>query len=342
MQLGLQLTFDTGIYSPSLFGLADNLAMRVLTTTDNETFTIPTQDDGAFDAKVNWGDGTTSDITAFNDSALTHTYDTAGTHSVTIAGTFPNIHFNNGGDKLKVTSVSSLGKLGWTDLQGAFFGCSNMTSFKAGNTDTSAITGLVNAFNGCSGLTSMDLSNFDTSNVNNFGGTFRDCNSLITLDLSNFNTSNVTSAALMFAECTGLTSLNVSSFDTSNFANMGAMFRTCSSLTTLDLSNFDTSSASSFSSMFSNCNSMTDIPGVENFNIESLNSTNDLVNFAAGVTLSPARYDALLINWDAQNPFDGMSPDFGNSTYTGGGTAAAARANLISTDGWTITDGGTA
>jgi hypothetical protein len=94
--------------------------------------------------------------------------------------------------------------------------------------------------------------------------------------------------------------------------------------------------------MFDDCNSMTDIIGVEDFNIEGLDSTNALNSFTTDVTLSPARYDALLINWDAQDPFDGMAPDFGNSTYTAGGTAAAARANLISTDGWTITDGGTA
>ena len=62
----------------------------------------------------------------------------------------------------------------------------------------------------------------------------------------------------------------------------------------------------------------------------------------SSVTLPTARYDALLINWDAQDPFDGMSAHFGYSQYTAGGAAAAARANLISTDGWTISDGGTA
>ena len=82
--------------------------------------------------------------------------------------------------------------------------------------------------------------------------------------------------------------------------------------------------------------------GVEDFDIEGLNSVGDLSNFMTNVTLPTARYDALLVNWDAQEPFDGMSPDFGNSTYTAGSAAATARANLISNDGWTITDGGTA
>jgi hypothetical protein len=80
----------------------------------------------------------------------------------------------------------------------------------------------------------------------------------------------------------------------------------------------------------------------EDFDIEGFGAISRLTNFATGVTLPTARYDALLINWDAQDPFDGMTVDFGGSRYTGGGTAAAARANLISTDLWTIADGGTA
>jgi len=123
---------------------------------------------------------------------------------------------------------------------------------------------------------------------------------------------------------------------------MGNMFYNCSSLTSLDVSGFDTSSVTNMASMFQNCSSLADIIGVESFDIEGLNSTDDLNNFMNNVTLPTARYDALLVNWDAQEPFDGMSPNFGNSTYTAGSAAATARANLISNDGWTITDGGTA
>jgi len=85
-----------------------------------------------------------------------------------------------------------------------------------------------------------------------------------------------------------------------------------------------------------------DIIGVENFDIEALNSTSALSRFMYNISIPTARYDALLINWDAQDPLDNLVPNFGSSQYTAGGTAAAARANLISTDGWTIIDGGTA
>jgi len=372
--------------------------MTITTTGADETFTIPCQNVGTFDASIYWGDGSFSDITAYNDAGLAHTFASAGDHTIRISGSFPNIYFNNGGDRLKVTRVDNFGNVGWAKLNNAFYGCSNMTSFASGSTDTSAATSMESMFRDCSSLTSLDVSGFDTSSVTNMSSMFRNCSSLTSLDVSNFDTSSVpnmssmfqncssltsldvsgfdtsaatnmsymfrecssltslnmagfdTSAATnmrnMFQNCSSLTSLDVSGFDTSSVTKMGYMFRNCASLTSLDVSGFDTSSVTSMILMFDNCTSLTDVIGVENFDIEGLNATTALTDFMAGVTLPTSRYDALLVNWDAQDPFDGMSPNFGNSKYTAGGTAAAARANLILAvpegDGWVITDGGTA
>jgi len=255
---------DAGLEEASLTPYGTDFVMTITTTSADETFTIPCQNVGTFDASIDWGDGSFSGITAYDDAGLAHTFASAGDHTIRISGSFPNIYFNNGGDKLKVTRVENLGNVGWERLNNAFYGCSNMTSFTSGSTDTSAVT-----------------------------------------DMS-----------FMFYDCSSLTSLDVSSFDTSAVANMGGMFQ--------------------------NCSSLTDVIGVENFDIEGLDSTGDLNSFMAGVTLPTARYDALLVNWDAQEPFDGMAPNFGNSKYTANSAAATARANLISNDGWTIIDGGTA
>jgi len=217
-----------------------------------------------------------------------------------------------------------------------------MTTFTAGNTDTSSVTNMSLMFYNCTSLTSLDVSGFDTSSATSMSEMFRNCTSLTSLDVSGFDTSSATSMSAMFRSCTSLTSLDVSGFDTSSVTNMSAMFRSCTSLTSLDVSGFDTSSVTNMSLMFRDCTSLTDVVGVDNFNIEGLNSTVDLNSFMNNVTLPTARYDALLVNWDAQEPFDGMSPNFGKSKYTAGSAAATARANLISNDGWTITDGGTA
>ena len=318
-------------------------AMTVRTTAANEAFTIPCQNVGTFNATVDWGDGSSSTVTTYNDSNLAHTYASAGDHAISISGTFPNIKFgNNQAVADKVIAVTNLGQVGWQTLERAFKYCDNMTSFTSGVTDTSSVTNVFEMFYACSDMTSCDVSNFDTSSVTTMGGMFRYCYDVTSLDISSFDTSSVTNMNGTFWSCRSLTSLDVSNFDTSSVTNMYYMFLSCSSLTSLDISNFDTSSVTTMGGMFYRCSSLTDVVGVENFDIEGINTVSGFQFFMTLVTLPTARYDALLVNWDAQDPLDNLVPTFGNSKYTAGGTAAAARANLISTDGWSISDGGTA
>ena len=307
---------DVGIAEASAPTFTDEFAMVVTTTLANETFTIPAQNVGVFNAGVEWGDGSVSTINAFDAAALTHTYATPGDHLIRITGLFPAMGFRNAGDCLKVKSVENLGLVGWESLSGTFWGCSNMVSFKVGNTDT--------------------------SQVRVFGSMLRDCSSLTSLDLRGIDTSSAITFDAMFLGCINLTSLNVSSFDISLASNTQSMFRQLSNLTSLNVSNFDTSAVTNMGAMFQDGTSFTDIIGVENFNIEALDAVGDLNNFMRNVTLPTARYDALLINWAAQNPFGGMTPNFGLSKYTPGGEAEAARSKLITTDGWVISDGGPA
>ncbi len=346
-----------------------DFALVMATTGAAETVTIPCRNVGTFNAEIDWGDETTSTITTYNDADLAHEYADAGDHTIRISGAFPNIYFNNGGDKLKVKKVLQFGDVGWTNLDGAFYGCTNLTEFTAGTTDTSSAANISNMFRGCSGLLSVDISSFvltasialtrmfngctnlATITVTNWGTTatlgatssmFEGCVNLASIDLTGLNTSGVASMSSMFRQCTSLTSLDVTGFNTSSVIDLNRMFSICSSLTSLDVSGFNTSLVANLRETFWGCSGLTDIIGVEDFDIEGLDFTGDLDNFATNVTLPTSRYDALLINWDAQDPFDGMSPNFGGSKYTDGGAAAAARANLIATDGWVITDGGTA
>jgi len=59
-----------------------------------------------------------------------------------------------------------------------------------------------------------------------------------------------------------------------------------------------------------------------------------------GVTLSTVNYDSLLIGWESQNVKNNVSLDGGNSKYTLGTPAEAARQRLIADHNWTIVDGG--
>jgi surface protein len=172
-------------------------------------------------------------------------------------------------------------------------------------------------------------------------GMFAHCTGLTDIDVS-LDTSSVTNMYFMFYNCNALTSLDVSSFDTSSVLSMHYMFFDCSGLTSLDVSSFNTSAVTDMNHMFFTRGVLTSIVGVEDFDITGLDSTGDLTDFLTGGRMTTAQYDNLLVKWEAQAVFSGLTPSFGASTYTGGSAAATARAALSSNDSWNITDGGIA
>jgi len=336
MSLGLKMGFVSGHGKTT--PTSTTFDFQVQTTAASEVFTIPCQNSGVFNATIDWGDGgATSAITTYNDVDLAHTYATAGTYNITISGTFPNIHFfSDSANAAKVKKVTNLGTVGWTTLNLAFYGCSNMTSFVSGTTDTSSVVDFGAAFSGCTGLTTLDVSGFNTSSAQYMGSLFNNCVSVSSIDVSGFNTANVTDMAQMFYNCNGLTTLNVTSFNTSKVATMNQMFYAVNGISSLDVTGFNTSSATNISGMFQSCTASDINPS--GFDIS--NVTN-MTNFMFGSGMTTANYDASLIYWDGlTTPPSGLSPNFGTSTYTLGGAAATARADLVSTHLWTITDGG--
>jgi len=189
-----------------------DFVFTVRTTGASETFMIPCQNVGVFNAVVDWGDGgATSTITTYNDADLAHIYASAGDYQIHISGTFPNIYFNSAGDKLKIRSVENLGVVGWTRFNNAFYGCTNLATFVGGNTDTAAVTNMQDMFRSCSGLTALDVSGFSTAAVTNMSAMFYGCSGLTALDVSGFSTAAVTNMSSMFQNCSGL-NVNVSGF----------------------------------------------------------------------------------------------------------------------------------
>ncbi len=86
----------------------------------DKTITLPLPSTGTYDFVVDWGDGTTGIVTAYNDADISHTYATEGVKIVSILGTMTHWGFNDGGDKLKITDVLSGGSTGLTSLYGVF------------------------------------------------------------------------------------------------------------------------------------------------------------------------------------------------------------------------------
>jgi hypothetical protein len=72
---------------------------------------LPLVPNGTYNMTVDWGDGTTDTITAWDDAAKTHNYSTSGTKYVTILGTIKGFAFNNTGYTSSLTDIRSFGPL---------------------------------------------------------------------------------------------------------------------------------------------------------------------------------------------------------------------------------------
>jgi hypothetical protein len=89
-------------------------------------FKLPLTTSTGLNIVVDWGDAATSTITNHLDAAVTHTYASAGTYSISITGTLPGFQFNFSGDRQKILNISNWGVLDIT-TNSAFNGCTNLT-----------------------------------------------------------------------------------------------------------------------------------------------------------------------------------------------------------------------
>ena len=189
----------------------------------------------------------------------------------------------------------------------------------------------------------LNVTNWDVSNVTNFSNMLNESNNLKEIaGLDTWNVSNGVNFTSMFRRVYDLTSLgDLTSWQFAPNANLNAMFFANVVDNDLDqtsrnsILNLDVSNAINMNSMFSYTNtswlnlSNWDVSGVSYF-----------VSFLHNSTLTTQNYDATLISWAAQSLQSNANITFGNSQYTLGGAAEAARNTLINTYNWTITDGG--
>ncbi|MCJ8334312.1 MAG: BspA family leucine-rich repeat surface protein [Epibacterium sp.] len=182
----------------------------------------------------------------------------------------------------------------------------------------------------------LQIRNWGNVVWSSMNGAFRGCRNLGSDPANdNPNLSNVTTLFRMFRD-TLLFNQDISDWDVSNVIDAAEIFNTASAFNQ-DISGWDTSSITRMTAMFLSASSFDqDIGGWD------VSSVTGMTNLLAGATLSTANYDALLIGWAAQNVQNNVSFHGGNSQYTPGGAAEAARDTLINTYGWTITDGGPA
>ncbi|MEQ6121800.1 fibronectin type III domain-containing protein [Reichenbachiella sp. MALMAid0571] len=224
-------------------------------TSGNTQIKLPLESSGTYNFSVDWGDGNSDVITAWNQTETTHTYATSGTYTVSIAGTINGWRFNNTGDKLKITNISQWGSLLLGNNGGYFYGCSNLDLTATDTLDTSSITNFSSAWNYCKSLTAFPL--IDTSAGTDFSSAWNYCSSLTSFPL--IDTGSGTNFSVAWSRCSSLTSFPL--IDTSSGTNFSSAWSSCNNLISFPL--IDTSSGTNFSSAWSSCNNLISFPLID-------------------------------------------------------------------------------
>jgi surface protein len=215
---------------------------------------LPLLSGGTYNFWIDWGDGSTTNVTSY--SQRTHTYASAGTYTLRATGTVGIWRFANGGDKLKILTVSSWGKL----ILGSntFNGCSNLTL--SGITDVpnlSTVTSLTNTFALCPLITTIGrLNEWNMSTITSMQGMFYISTSFNQY-IGDWNVSNVTSMDTMFwatpfnnGYASGVAgSLNWNTVKVTTFSNMFAYNTGFNQ----DISAWNVNKVTSFGNMFLRC-----------------------------------------------------------------------------------------
>jgi len=177
---------------------------------------------------------------------------------------------------------------------------------------------------------SPSINNWNVSNVTNMTSMFNGA-STFNQPIGNWNVSKVTTMSSMLRALSF--NQNIGSWDVSNVTNFSSFLQS-NSVFNQDLSGWNVAGkVTSWSNAF--------ISSPVNFSLAGwdVSGTTTLAGIVNTSTFSSANYSATLIGWAAQ-PFIRPNTAFavGSVQYTA--EAAAARATLVDTYGWTITDGG--
>jgi len=198
------------------------------------------------------------------------------------------------------------------------------------NWNTAAVTNMREMFDGASAAY-PDTSKWNTAAVTDMAYMFFGA-SIANPDTTNWNTAAVTDMAEMFNQASAANP-DTTNWKTAAVTNMSGMFYQASAANP-DTTNWNTAAVTDMSNMFGGATSFDrDIGG---WNVASLTDATDMFK---GVTLSTTNYDNLLTGWNNQVLQPSVTFSGGNSKYCS--TAAqAARANMIASDSWSITDAG--
>lgn len=186
--------------TPSKVGALPTFVIDTTLGDGISSFELPLRQGYNYDFTVFWGDGTSSQITSWDDTNKTHTYASDGIYSIAVIGLCEAWYFNNGGDKSKLIRIEHLNGDVLRTLENAFYGCNNLTLVNANLIGGTQLTNMSGTFNGCTSLITI-TAQWSVNSVTNMSKMFKNCpvfgkNNV--LNISNWHIGNVTTMEEMF------------------------------------------------------------------------------------------------------------------------------------------------
>tara|TARA_B110000285_G_scaffold34461_1_gene36626 strand:+ start:7568 stop:10867 length:3300 start_codon:yes stop_codon:yes gene_type:complete len=264
---------------------------------------------GDYNMTVDWGDGNTDTITAWDDAAKTHNYGASGNYTVTINGTCKGFAFNNTGYTSSIIDVIDWGSLELS-TSASFYGANNLGGNRPSNEITAtnrpliSTTSFKDAFRGAS-ILSGSLEGWKTNTVTSLETTFKDASGFNSpLD---WNTENVTTLQGTFENAIAFN--KPLSWNTSLTTNMSGTFSRAMNFDA-DISGWNTSNVTNFREMFHSAS--------------AFNQTVDSFNTAAATTMkgmfsNATSFSQQVLSWNVGNVLDFSEMFLSASSFTNGG-----------------------
>ena len=277
------------------------------TAGSGDRITIPfVNDSNTINFTIDWGDPNDTDddtVTAWNQdldgvgTGIAHTYsaEDAATYTIRMTGTISGLKFNNGGDRVKIKTITNWGTLN-ISTSNAFDGCANL-NVTATNAPTISSTNLSDTFSNCTSLTGIG-GDWNVSIVQNMTSMFYNAY-LFDQDIGGWDTSACTNMISMFLSAR-LFDQDISDWNTSNVTHMNKMFLDAQEFNQdlpTDGNKWNVSNVGSFNQMFQNAD---DFNGnISNWNIKT-SGTISFQSFFYGAT----SFNQDISGWDVSNVTD--------------------------------------